>query len=164
MVKSNVLVLVWLRTTKIWRKSEVMLRGYRHLYSLNKIRRHLLQHSKHQRTLVTNSWSFIQNIDNWRFWIWKKQMHYLIYKITKQALINFIYMLMIHVKQKYQFLINKREGEDSQHCNDFKAFIKHSNDMMTLMEILNNIIQIKKCKIMTVFDDMITVMLSNKKT
>ena len=67
---------------------------------------------------------------------------------------------MIHMKEKYQFLINKREGEDSKHSNDFKAFIKHSNDMMTFMEILNNIIQIKKCKIMTVFDDMITVMVS----
>ena len=30
---------------------------------------------------------------------------------------------------KYQFLINKRESIDLEHCSDSKAFTKYSNDM-----------------------------------
>ena len=46
-----------------------------------------------------------------------------------QILINFFYMLKIHMKQKYQLLMNKRESTDIKYLNDFKAFIKYSNDM-----------------------------------
>ena len=32
-------------------------------------------------------------------------------------------------EEKYQLLINKREGADIKHLNDSEAFIKYSNDM-----------------------------------
>ena len=49
---------------------------------------------------------------------------------------------------KYQFLIKKREDVGTNHFNDSKCFIEHSN---------------KKRKILIVFDGMITDMLSNIK-
>ena len=30
---------------------------------------------------------------------------------------------------KYKILINKREGANSKHCDDFTAFTEHSNDI-----------------------------------
>ena len=46
--------------------------------------------------------------------------------------------------------------------NDLNAFDEYSNDMLTFIKILNNIIQIKK-KALILFDDMIADMLSNTK-
>ena len=41
---SNAWVLVRLCQTKIWRKRQIMLHGYKQLYSLHKSRRYLLRH------------------------------------------------------------------------------------------------------------------------
>ena len=38
-------------------------------------------------------------------------------------------MLKIHMKKKYQFLINKQESIGVEHFNDPKAFIECSDDM-----------------------------------
>ena len=57
-------------------------------------------------------------------------------------------------------LINKREGLDIKHCNDFKGFIKYSSDIDGNIEEYN---LNKERKILIVFDDMIVDMLSNKK-
>ena len=38
-------------------------------------------------------------------------------------------MQMIHIKQIYQYLINKREKVGLDHFDDHKAFIEYSNDM-----------------------------------
>ena len=38
-------------------------------------------------------------------------------------------MLKIHMKKKYQFLINKQENIGVEHFNDPKAFIECSDDM-----------------------------------
>ena len=38
-------------------------------------------------------------------------------------------MQRIHMKKKYQNLINKREKVGLNHFNDPKAFIEYSNDM-----------------------------------
>ena len=46
--------------------------------------------------------------------------------------------------------------------NDLNAFDEYSNDMLTFIKILNNIIQ-KKKKVLILFDDMIADMLSNTK-
>ena len=84
---------------------EIMLRGHRNIYSLYKIRKHLLQHSKHMRILskfATNTWSFIQNIDNWRFWIRKKNA-LLNLKNHNYALKKLTCMLNIHMKQNINF-------------------------------------------------------------
>ena len=56
---------------------------------------------------------------------------------------------------KYQFLINKRESTGLKYFNDSKVFIDYSND---IEEYNPN----KKRKILTIFGDMIAVMLSNK--
>ena len=50
-----------------------------------------------------------------------------------------------------------------KHLNDSRAFIEYSNDMDDIYKILKNTMQIKKCKILIIFDDMIADMLSNKK-
>ena len=42
---------------------------------------------------------------------------------------KFIYMLKMHIKAKYQFLINKRENTGLKHLIDSKVFIEYSNDM-----------------------------------
>ena len=38
-------------------------------------------------------------------------------------------MQRIHMKKKYQYLINKREKVGLNHFNDPKAFMKYSSDM-----------------------------------
>ena len=38
-------------------------------------------------------------------------------------------MQKIHMKKKYQYLINKRENVGLNHFNDPKAFMEYSNDM-----------------------------------
>ena len=81
---------------------------------------------RHEGTLsnlTTNSWPPTQNIDGWKFWIWKKN-----------ALLNLmnrqpdIYKIYLYVKDpydaKYQLLINKREVAGIKHFNDSEAFIK----------------------------------------
>ena len=44
------------------------------------------------------------------------------------------------MKQKYQFLINKRESTGLKHFNDPKAFIEYSNICKMFMKILKNTI------------------------
>ena len=56
---------------------------------------------------------------------------------------------------KYQFLINKRESTGLKYFNDSKAFIGYSNDMQDMfIKILKNTIQVKKYKILIVFDEL----------
>ena len=64
---------------------------------------------------------------------------------------------------KYQFLINKREGAGIKHFNDSEAFIEYSNNMMIFIKICKKVIQIKKRKILIIFDGMSADMLNNKK-
>ena len=56
---------------------------------------------------------------------------------------------------KYQFLVNKWESTGSKHLNDSKAFNAYKNIEQYNLN--------KKRKILTVFDNMIAEMLSNKK-
>ena len=64
---------------------------------------------------------------------------------------------------KYQFLINKRESVGLKHFNDHKAFVKYSNDMYDVYKNINNYNPDRENKILIVFDDMIAVMINNKK-
>ena len=59
-------------------------------------------------------------------------------------------------------LIWKHESVGSKHCNDPRAFIEDSYDMDDIYENINEYNPNKKCKILMVFDDMITDMCSNK--
>ena len=49
------------------------------------------------------------------------------------------------------------------HFKDPKAFVEYSNDMEDVHKNIENYNPGKKCKILIVFDDMITDMINNKK-
>ena len=65
---------------------------------------------------------------------------------------------------KYQLLINKRHSAGLKYLNDSKAFIEYSNDMDDINKNIEEQNPNKKRKKVIVFDDMISDMLSNKKT
>ena len=90
--------------------------------------------------------------------------------LLKNALINHeldIDKIILYAKDpyeaKYQLLINKRESTGLKYLNDLKAFTKYSNDMDDIYKNIEEYNPNKKRKILTVFDDMIPDMLSNKK-
>ena len=60
-------------------------------------------------------------------------------------------------------LINKRKRVRLKEYNGSKAFPEHSNYMNHIYENIGEKIRYKECKILTLFDGMITDMLSNKK-
>ena len=60
-------------------------------------------------------------------------------------------------------LISKRERVRLKKYNGSKAFIEHSNYMNYIYENIGEKFRDKECKILTLFDDMIADMLSNKK-
>ena len=66
-------------------------------------------------------------------------------------------------EEKYQYLINKREGVGINHFNDPKAFIEYSNDMHDVYKNIDEYNPDKENKILIVFDDMIADMIHNKK-
>ena len=109
--------------------------------------------------MAVNSWSSIQNINNGRFWIWKKT-HLLFNLISHQPDTDKIYLYARDLYEtKYQFLINKREGVALKYFNNFKVFIEYLNDMDDIYKNIEDIIK-QKCR---VFDGMIGDMLNNKK-
>ena len=65
---------------------------------------------------------------------------------------------------KYQLLINKREIKRLRYVNDSKGFIEYSNDMNDIYKIFKEYNANKRRKTLIIFDDMISDMLSNKKT
>ena len=54
------------------------------------------------------------------------------------------------------------EDVGTKHFNDSKAFIEHSNNMDDLYKDIEEYSPNKKCKILIVFDAMITDMINNK--
>ena len=64
---------------------------------------------------------------------------------------------------KYQLLINKKESSELKQLNYSKAFIEYSNDMDDNNKNTEEKIQIKKRKILIVYDDIIADMVCNKK-
>ena len=65
--------------------------------------------------------------------------------------------------EKYQFLINKRESTSLKRFNDSKDFIEYSNDMDNIYKNIEEYNPNKERKLLIVFHDMITDMLSDKK-
>ena len=72
-------------------------------------------------------------------------------------------MQRIHMKKKYQYLINKREKVGLNHFNHPKAFIEYSNDMHDVYKNIEDYNPIKKRKVLIFFDDMIADMIKNNK-
>ena len=82
--------------------------------------------------------------------------------INNQPDINKIYLYAKDpYKDKYQFLIKKRENIGLKHFNDPKAFIEYSNNMHDVYKNIDHYNPDKEKKI--VFDDMIADMIDNKK-
>ena len=72
-------------------------------------------------------------------------------------------MQRIHMKKKYQHLIDKCEKVGLNHFNDPKDFMAYSNDMQDVYKNTEDYNPIKKRKILIVFDDMIADMINNDK-
>ena len=112
--------------------------------------------------MASNSSSSMQVIYNQRFWIWKNKF---IIKSNKSSTIDKIYL---HIKDpyeaNYQLLINKWENTELEHLNYSKAFIEYLNDMVDIYKnIEEHNLNKKTQKILIIFDEMVTDMLSNIK-
>ena len=65
---------------------------------------------------------------------------------------------------KYQFLIEKREKSRLENLNDKNAFFEHYNTMDDIYESIKDYNKKRKIKVLIVFDDMISHVMSNKKS
>ena len=72
-------------------------------------------------------------------------------------------MQKIHMKKKYQYLINKREKVGLNPFNDPKAFMEYSNHMQDVYKNIEDYNPIKKRKVLIIFDDIIADMINNNK-
>ena len=66
-------------------------------------------------------------------------------------------------ESKYEFLIKKREEARLKHLNDLNAFIECSDTRDDVYENINDYNPSRKRKNLTVFDDMIADIMTNKK-
>ena len=91
--------------------------------------------------------------------------NYLLNSIQKDNnIINKIYLYAKDLKEpKYQFLIEKREKAGIKNLNDLNAFIEHSSTMDDVFENFEDYNTKRKRKVLIVFDDMISHVMSNKK-
>ena len=64
---------------------------------------------------------------------------------------------------KYQLLIKKREQVGTKNLEDKNAFIEYSNNMDDIYDDINHYNKKRKRKVLIVFDDMISHVMSNKK-
>ena len=76
---------------------------------------------------------------------------------------KFIYLLKIKKEGKYQYLINKQESTGLKHLTDSKAFIEYSKDIDDIYKYIEKYNSNKQSEILTIVDDLIAGMLSNKK-
>ena len=81
--------------------------------------------------------SSIHNINNWRFWIRKRNA--LLNLTNNQPDIDKIYAKDPY-EAKYQYLINKHERVGLKHYDDPKAFIEYSNTMQVVYKNIENTI------------------------
>ena len=84
--------------------------------------------------------------------------------INEQEDIDKIYLYAKDLSEpKYEYLIKNRENAGIKHVNNSKAFIEYLNTMDDIYENIHNYNPSRKIKILIVFDDMITDIMSNKK-
>ena len=67
-------------------------------------------------------------------------------------------------ESKYWYLIKKREKVDLKHFNDQRTFMEYSYDMKDIYSSTEEYNPRKEWQILIVFDDMISDMISEKKT
>ena len=112
--------------------------------------------------------------DNNKDWPYRKliigpfgsgKSNYLLNSIQKD--INIIEKIYLHAKDleepKYQLLINKREKAGINFNNYPTAFIEHSNSMDDIFPQIEDYKKKRKGKILIIFDDMISHVMSHKK-
>ena len=91
--------------------------------------------------------------------------NYLLNSIQKDHnIIEKIYLDAKNLEEpKYQFLIEKREKAGLKNLNDKNAFIEHSSKMNGISKNIEDYNKMRKRKVLIVFDDMISHVMSNKK-
>ena len=91
--------------------------------------------------------------------------NYLLNSIQKDSnIIDKIYLYAKDLEEpKYQFLIEKREKPGLKDLNDPAAFIEYSNTMDDILENVEDYNKNRKRKVLIVFDDMISHVMSDKK-
>ena len=91
---------------------------------------------------------------------------YLLNSIQKDNnVIDKIYLYAKDLEEpKYQFLINKREQAGIKYLNDVSAFIEYSNTMDDILENIEDYNKKRKRKVLIVFDDMISHVMTDKKS
>ena len=110
--------------------------------------------------MARNSWSSIQNINNW-------SLRILNYKFIRnlrnlQPYVDNIYLYAEDIYEgKYQLLINKRESSDLKHLNGSNSVIEYSNDTNDIHKNIEEQNPNKKHKILIVYGVIIIDMLSN---
>ena len=88
----------------------------------------------------------------------------LFHLINQQADIDKIYLYVTdRYEAKCKFLLNKIESTSLKHFNDSKIFTEYSNNMVDIYKNIKDYNPNIKQKILTIFDDIIADMLSNKK-
>ena len=86
------------------------------------------------------------------------------YLLNEQNDIDKIYLYAKHLNEsKYKILIKKRKDAGIKYLNDPNAFIKCSNSMDDVYENINDYNSSRKRTILTVFDDMIADIMTNKR-
>ena len=111
--------------------------------------------------------SSVQNVGNWWFWIRKNKRIAYFHKLTTNYHLNDIDKICLYARDlnepKYQFLINKREDLGIKHVNDPNGFIVCSNSMDDVYENIDDYNLSRKRKNLTVFDDMIADIMTNRR-
>ena len=88
----------------------------------------------------------------------------LIQKLNGTNPIDKIYLYAKDLSElKYEFLINNREKAGIKNYNNPNAFIEYSNTMDDVFENIDNYNTKRKKRILIVFDDMISDIMTNKK-
>ena len=89
---------------------------------------------------------------------------HLIQKLNNSNPIDKIYLYAKDLrKPKYEFLINNCKNAGIKNYNDPNAFIEYSNTMDDVFSNIDDYNQREKRRILIVFDDMIVVIMTNKK-
>ena len=89
---------------------------------------------------------------------------HLIQKLNNSNPIDKIYLYAKDLrKPKYEFLINNCKNAGIKNYNDPNAFIEYSNTMDDVFSNIDDYNQRGKRRILIVFDDMIAVIMTNKK-
>ena len=113
--------------------------------------------------------------DNIKDWPYRKliigpsgsgKTNYLLNSIQKDSnIIDKIYLYAKDLEEpKYKFLINKREKARINFNNNPNAFIEHSDSMDDIFCEIEDYNKKRKRKILTIFDDMISHVMSDKKS